>query len=94
MDIVVMVLYRGDWHMVARWDDGAIHVPLHISRWNSSGPGTLLLKDRFLINGGIEAVCILYMSNENTNLMQHCAGFISAGSLYMFRAQAPIIRSI
>ena len=24
--------------------------------------------------------------------MQHCAGFISAGSLYMFRAQAPIIR--
>ena len=35
-----------------------------------------------------------YKSNENTNLMQHCAGFISAGSLYMFRAQAPIIRSI
>ena len=33
-------------------------------------------------------------SNENTNLMQHCAGFISAGSLYTFRAQAPIIRSI
>jgi len=33
-------------------------------------------------------------SNENTNLMQHCAGFISAGSLYMFRVQAPIIRSI
>jgi hypothetical protein len=30
----------------------------------------------------------------NTNLMQHCAGFISARSLYMFRAQAPIIRSI
>jgi len=30
----------------------------------------------------------------NTNLMQHCAGFISAESLYMFRAQAPIIRSI
>ena len=29
-----------------------------------------------------------------TNLMQHCAGFISAESLYMFRAQAPIIRSI
>ena len=27
-------------------------------------------------------------------LMQHCAGFISAESLYMFRAQAPIIRSI
>jgi len=26
--------------------------------------------------------------------MQQCAGFISAGSLYMFRAQAPIIRSI
>ena len=25
----------------------------------------------------------------NTNLMQHCAGFISAGSLYMFRVQAP-----
>ena len=24
--------------------------------------------------------------------MQHCAGFISAGSLYMFRAQASIIR--
>ena len=34
-----------------------------------------------------------FKSNENTNLMQHCAGFISAGSLYMFRAQAPI-RSI
>ena len=30
----------------------------------------------------------------NTSLMQHCAGFISAESLYMFRAQAPIIRSI
>jgi hypothetical protein len=28
------------------------------------------------------------------NLMQHCAGFISADSLYMFRAQAPIIRII
>jgi hypothetical protein len=27
----------------------------------------------------------------NTNLMQHCAGFISAESLYIFRAQAPII---
>ena len=25
--------------------------------------------------------------------MQHCAGFISAESLYMFRAQAPIIKS-
>ena len=25
--------------------------------------------------------------------MQHCAGFISAESLYMFQAQAPIIRS-
>jgi len=25
--------------------------------------------------------------------MQHCAGFISAESLYMFRAQAPIIRT-
>ena len=37
---------------------------------------------------------VLCKSNENTNLMQHCAGFISAGSLYMFRAQAPIIRSI
>jgi hypothetical protein len=33
-------------------------------------------------------------SNENTNLMQHYEGFISAESLYMFRAQAPIIRSI
>ena len=30
----------------------------------------------------------------NTNLMQHCADFISAESLYMFRAQAPVIRSI
>ena len=30
----------------------------------------------------------------NTDLMQHYAGFISAESLYMFRAQAPIIRSI
>ena len=37
---------------------------------------------------------VFLKSNENTNLMQHCAGFISAGSLYMFRAQAPIIRSI
>ena len=37
---------------------------------------------------------VSYKSNENTNLMQHCAGFVSAGSLYMFRAQAPIIRSI
>ena len=38
--------------------------------------------------------CTYTKSCENTNLMQHCAGFISAGSLYMFRAQAPIIRSI
>ena len=30
----------------------------------------------------------------NINFMQHCSGFISAASLYMFRAQAPIIRSI
>ena len=37
---------------------------------------------------------ILWKTNENTNLMQHCAGFISAESLYIFRAQAPIIRSI
>ena len=28
------------------------------------------------------------LSNGNTNLMQHCAGFISAGSLYMFRASS------
>ena len=26
--------------------------------------------------------------------MQHCAGFISAESLYMFRAQAPIISAL
>ena len=38
--------------------------------------------------------CIIVQVKWNTNLMQHCAGFISAGSLYMFRAQAPIIRSI
>ena len=31
---------------------------------------------------------------RNTNMMQHCAGFTSAESLYMFRVQAPIIRSI
>ena len=37
---------------------------------------------------------LFFKSNENTNLMQHCAGFISAESLYMIRAQAPIIRSI
>ena len=36
----------------------------------------------------------LIIRAENTNLMQHCAGFISAESLYVFRAQAPIIRSI
>jgi len=35
-----------------------------------------------------------WVSQIKTNLMQHCAVFISAGSLYMFRAQAPIIRSI
>ena len=33
-------------------------------------------------------------SQIKTNLMQHCVVFISAESLYMFRAQAPIIRSI
>jgi len=38
--------------------------------------------------------CIIVKVKWNTNLMQHCAGFISAESLYMFRAQAPIIRSI
>ena len=37
---------------------------------------------------------LLVQVKWNTNLMQHCAGFISAGSRYMFRAQAPIIRSI
>ena len=44
-----------------------------------------------------EVLTAVMMKNQvklNTNLMQHCAGFISAGSLYMFRAQAPIIRSI
>jgi hypothetical protein len=35
-----------------------------------------------------------HISKWNTNLMQHCASFIFAESLYMFRAQAPIIRSI
>jgi hypothetical protein len=39
-------------------------------------------------------ISLLGPSKWNTNLMQHCAGFISAGSLYMFRAHAPIIRSI
>ena len=34
------------------------------------------------------------ISQIKTNLMQHCAVFISAESLYMFRAQASIIRSI
>jgi hypothetical protein len=37
---------------------------------------------------------ILFIPQIKTNLMQHCAGFISAESLYMFRAQTPIIRSI
>jgi len=36
--------------MVVRWNDAAIDVPLRILRWNFNGPGTLLLKDRFLIN--------------------------------------------
>jgi len=39
--------------------------------------------------------CRLHSHSQiKTNLMQHCAVFISAESLYMFRAQAPIIRSI
>jgi len=53
MDILVTVLYRGDWHVVVRWNDAAIGVQLRILRWNSNGHGTLLLKYRFLINGGI-----------------------------------------
>lgn len=39
--------------MVMRRNDAAIDVPLRILRWNSNGLGTLLLKDRLLINGGI-----------------------------------------
>ena len=58
MDILVTVFYRGDWHLVVRWNDVEIGIPLRILRWNSDGPGTLLLKDRFLINGGI--LIILY----------------------------------
>jgi len=47
----------------------------------------------------ISIVCLkagspLGVSQIKTNLMQHCADFISTESLYMFRAQAPIIRSI
>ena len=38
--------------------------------------------------------CIIEKVKWNTNLMKNCAGFISAESLYMFRAQAPIIMSI
>ena len=53
MDILVTVLYRGDLHMVVRWNDAAIDVPLRILRWNSNGPGTLLLKEIVLINEGI-----------------------------------------
>ena len=45
----------------------------------------------------ITSICLLpnctVLVKWNTNLMQHCAGFISAESLYMFQAQAPIIRS-
>lgn len=39
--------------MVVRRNDAAIDIPLRILRWNSNGLGTLLLEDRFLINGGI-----------------------------------------
>ena len=38
--------------------------------------------------------CIIVWVKWNTNLMQHCAVFISSESFYMFRAQAHIIRSI
>ena len=41
--------------------------------------------------GGCDQECLLV--KWNTILMQHCASFISAESLYMFRAQAPIITS-
>ena len=34
------------------------------------------------------------ISEIKAKLIQHCAGFISAESPYMFRAQAPIMRSI
>ena len=49
---------------------------------------------RIILKTSSQCQFLFCKSNENTNLMQHCAGFISAGSLYMFRAQAPIIRSI
>ena len=47
-----------------------------------------------MLNFNFVLPCIIVSVKWNTNLMQHCAGFISAGSLYMFRAQAPIIRNI
>ena len=48
----------------------------------------------FKIHFNFVLPCIIVQVKLNTNLMQHCAGFISAESLYMFRALAPIIRSI
>jgi hypothetical protein len=66
------------------------------------------LSDYLLLNAELKRKCsvdycilLLQMLNTKfsnsqtkTNLMQQCEGFISAESLYRFRAQAPIIRSI
>ena len=41
------------------------------------------------VNFNFVIPCIIVQVKRNTNLMQHCAGFISAESLYTFRAQAP-----
>ena len=56
--------------------------------------GNLLCIIESTFNFNFVFPCIIVWVKWNTNLTQHCAGFISAGSLYMFRAQAPIIRSI
>ena len=64
-----------------------------ISIWFHIGLTVLLRFCSASRYAGVQLATV-FKSNENTNLMQHCAGFISAGSLYMFRAQASIIRSI
>ena len=86
-------------HLSLPWASSIQSISPHPTSWNS----ILILSCHLclglpspLFHSGL-ILCFRasqYKSNENTNLMQHCAGFISAGSLYMFRAQAPIIRSI
>ena len=67
-------------------------VTLHVSGGKRPSSGV------FKTSTAATGTCVIVAGKSSHLLIRagtaHCAGFISAGSLYMFRAQASIIRSI